>query len=336
MIKKIEKFSKNCPECNREMFYTFKSNLYRSRSANSVCISCSSYKLKKNVVSRNNDFFDIIDTEEKSYWLGFLLADGTLRPKKIGYRIDVNLAKRDYLHLKKLANIFNVGIKFYSSYNKRQNKYYSGYNLGFSDKKIWNDLNNKGIVYRKTYKNNSSKIFNCIPNELIRHFIRGYFDGDGTVGWTKKGGITSCYMGIVSYTKGILEKTKKHILEGTGINDNGIHGCISKYVLRWGGCGQLSCLFDYLYIDTTIFLERKKKKFEKIHKYFLSQRKKKSCKYNGVYLTKAKKSFRANIWIDGKHKHLGYFPTPEEAAKIWDQFAIKNKIYKYKLNFMRT
>lgn len=335
MVEGKGEFSKNCPECKKSMFYTFKSNLIRSRNTNCVCGSCSHNKLKKNIINRNYDFFENINTEQKSYWLGFLLADGTIRPKKRGYRIDVNLAKSDYPHLKKLANIFDIEVKFYSSYNKRQNKYYYGCNLGFSNKKIWNDLNDKGIIYRKTYENNSDKIFNHIQYKLMRHFIRGYFDGDGTVGWNKKEGLSSCHMAIVSYTKGVLEKTKKYILKDTGINDCGICGCISEYILTWGGCRQLDCLFNYLYRDATVFLERKRKRFEKIHQYFLFQQKNKNCKYNGVYLTKNKKPYRARITINGKSNSLGYFSTPEEAAKVWDRLAMENNFPKYKLNFIR-
>ena len=47
----------------------------------------------------------------------------------------MNLAKKDYSHLKKLANIFGIEVKLYSGYNKQQNKYYHGCNLGFSDEK---------------------------------------------------------------------------------------------------------------------------------------------------------------------------------------------------------
>jgi hypothetical protein len=335
MTKNKEKFSKNCPKCNKEMFYTFKSNLHRSCRANSVCISCSHVELKNNIVRRNSNFFEIINTEEKSYWLGFLLADGCVCPKKRGYRVDVNLARIDYSHLKKLANIFKIEVKFYSSYSKQQNKYRYGCNLGFSDEKIWNDLNSKGIIHRKTYKNDSDKIFNCIPRKLIRHFIRGYFDGDGTVGWNRQIGMYSCQISFISYTKGVLEKIKKYILEDIGINNNYIYGRESKYVLAWGGCRQLDCLFNYLYRDATVFLERKRKKFEKIHQYFLFQRKKFGCIYNGVYLTKKKKPYRARIMINGKNKSLGCFYTPEEAARAWDRAIIENNFPKYKLNFIR-
>jgi hypothetical protein len=263
MIKKIEKFSKNCPKCNKEMFYTLKSNLYRSCRSNSVCISCSHIELKNNIVRRNSDFFEVINTEEKSYWIGFMLADGCVRPKKTGYRVDINLAKIDYLHLKKMANIFGIEVKFYYSHNDQQDKLYYGCNLGFSDKKIWNDLNGKGVSHRKTYKNNSDKIFNFIPRKLMRHFIRGYFDGDGTVGWNKKIGISSCYFGFVSYTKGVLKKTKKYILEDIGIGNNDILGRKSKYILKWTGCVQLGFYLIICIKVQQFFLKEKEKDLKK-------------------------------------------------------------------------
>lgn len=43
------------------------------------------------------------------------------------------------------------------------------------------DLMKLGIAYKKTYES-SSFVFDNIPNELKRHFIRGYMDGDGSIG----------------------------------------------------------------------------------------------------------------------------------------------------------
>ena len=43
------------------------------------------------------------------------------------------------------------------------------------------DLVQLGITYKKTYES-SSFVFDNIPNELKRHFIRGYMDGDGSIG----------------------------------------------------------------------------------------------------------------------------------------------------------
>ena len=49
-------------------------------------------------------------------------------------------------------------------------------------------LRSIGFIPNKTYQNDDI-IFRNIPNDLKRHFIRGYLDGDGTIyfsDWTDK------------------------------------------------------------------------------------------------------------------------------------------------------
>ena len=47
----------------------------------------------------NQNIFEIIDTEEKAYWLGFLYADGYIN---INHGVELCLAECDYEHLIKL------------------------------------------------------------------------------------------------------------------------------------------------------------------------------------------------------------------------------------------
>ena len=53
----------------------------------------------------NSTFFDIINTQEKAYWLGFLSADGYLR--KDGSTVQLTLAVKDSEHLQQLADVFH-------------------------------------------------------------------------------------------------------------------------------------------------------------------------------------------------------------------------------------
>ena len=65
------------------------------------------YHLKKHGILRSNhyfnhNFFATIDSEEKAYWLGFLMADGYICDSSKGQmKLIVNLGKKDYNHLNK-------------------------------------------------------------------------------------------------------------------------------------------------------------------------------------------------------------------------------------------
>lgn len=131
----------------------------------------NSYKSKK----IDEDFFHNIDTQEKAYILGFFFADGCLTKKgTFGIKIkDKELLERIKQELKSDHKIIeckpNKG-----SYSQEDSIYYGLY---FTNKKIEKDLKELGVDSNKT----STCSFPIIPKELERHFIRGFFDGDGSV-----------------------------------------------------------------------------------------------------------------------------------------------------------
>ena len=52
------------------------------------------------MIEYNRHIFDQIDTEEKAYWLGFILADGYLNTNKHMLRIKIEHAKKQEQNLK--------------------------------------------------------------------------------------------------------------------------------------------------------------------------------------------------------------------------------------------
>lgn len=318
-------------------------NFMRSNS----CKECGWERTGSKVsnVKRNKNFFETINTEEKAYWLGFILADGCvekkLRGNKYCYRLSIEIKEDDSKHLEKFANIFGTTIR------KRRRKKVGKY-LGYVvscyftlyTKKIINDLINKGIVPRKTYKDCSSVLDN-VCEEFIPDFIRGYFDGDGTVCIRKKDGIknfSSASFSISSYRKEILEKIKKIMVKELMIRNANILerriGNSSIFSLNWGGRIQLSLIYNYLYKKSTVFLNRKKIIFDEIYKYNFQQNKKKSSVFNGVNYFKPCRKWVASVTIKKKNIHIGYYDDEIEAAKGYDEFVLKHEnSLKYKLNF---
>jgi len=158
----------------------------------------------KNKFSKYNikcDYFDIIDTEKKSYFLGLLLADGciiienkTEKDSKYknsnSYRIALSLQQEDDYVIDEFSK--ELGFEKEKKINNNQN----GVKLRkpqrrfrFNSKYMVDTLMSKyNILPRKTLDSTFKFPFETIPEELQRHFIRGFFDGDGSVSFnlTKK------------------------------------------------------------------------------------------------------------------------------------------------------
>lgn len=141
----------------------------------------------QNKVKFNNTVFDSIDTEEKAYWLGFIFADGYIgfqkKGKKSNYDFELSLKGTDKEHLGKFnkfmehddKNHVKIGKTFCGEVECERCRWF------ISDRHLWETLNSYGCTPRKslTLQFPDKSIF---KNEsLIRHFIRGYFDGDGCI-----------------------------------------------------------------------------------------------------------------------------------------------------------
>lgn len=251
--------------------------------------------------------FDEIDTEHKAYWLGFLYADGYAEKK--GLRI--GLHRKDLEQLYKFRKFMKSDHKIYFRPNR-------------CDIGIWSELLSKkmwkiGIVprRRKFYLTKQA-----IPLNLRRHFIRGYIDGDGCLAKDERIIILGQY-DILSWIMDIfhnkldINKTKFRKRRGT-------------YEISFGGREQAWRIIGYLYIDATIFMERK---FNKIRNWKFPNRRPKSSKYVGVSLFKRTGRFSAYVKHKGKMNHIGYFADEDDAAKARDKLALELHGPKAKLNF---
>ena len=130
---------------------------------------------KQNQVRVNEHIFDSIDTEEKAYWLGFMFADGFVLSND--NTIGLDLAEKDFTHLEKFRLFLNfIGNLKVTNTNFPNVK---RVRLEFSSKYMKQILISYGCIPKKSLTLNfpNINIFNNI--ELIRHFIRGYVDGDG-------------------------------------------------------------------------------------------------------------------------------------------------------------
>lgn len=229
----------------------------------------------------NEDFFEKIDTEHKAYWLGFLYADGCILDMrlhdgtKVPQTVQISISIKDieiiYKFMKDIELEKNIYIGV--AHNKKSDTQYARVQVGSS--KMCRDLISHGCTPRKTLTL-TFPTENDVPNELIRHFIRGYFDGDGSVyfcermQFDKHCGYERLQQNFCGNFQGTMDFLKKleFILNSNGVVTRPIrtgHGQI--YSLDFGRRDAMVSFYHFLYDDATIYLNRKHQKFLDIFKY---------------------------------------------------------------------
>tara|TARA_R110000868_G_scaffold99024_1_gene272583 strand:+ start:13013 stop:13945 length:933 start_codon:yes stop_codon:yes gene_type:complete len=241
--------------------------------------------LKKNNINRrstksyttiyipNENFFDIIDTEENAYFLGLMYADGNnYINKHHNYEISIKLQAQDKIILEKFRDLISPNSKIKIAVDKSTPNLH--YRLKVNSKKISEQLCNLGCVPNKSL---ILQFPTFIPNKLIPHFIRGYSDGDGSIYKkqpTETGYINYCWQ-ITStimfntYIKNILEKELQiHFSQSLSRpKTNNITTTLSV-----GGNIQVMKALDWLYKDATIYLPRKYDKYIEFKNYSSSSK----------------------------------------------------------------
>ena len=143
-------------------------------------------KLGIEIVNRQNEVkfdesaFDLIDSEEKAYWLGFIYADGYIDANK--FIFEISLKSSDKEHLEKFNKFMKHKDKNHVkiSNSKCGDKCFERCRWYVSNKHLWNILNSYGCTPNKSLTLEFPNFLIFKYDHLIRHFIRGYFDGDGS------------------------------------------------------------------------------------------------------------------------------------------------------------
>lgn len=129
---------------------------------------------------RNSKYFNRIDTHEKAYWLGMFYADGTVSSNSN----KIALSLKDKEHVQKFQkSISAINNKIVAIEDTRFSKECVQYIFSINDKELHDALVRWGCVPNKTYT--TELHFPNIPKEFYYDFIRGYFDGDGCIMFSK-------------------------------------------------------------------------------------------------------------------------------------------------------
>lgn len=214
-------------------------------------------RLSRRKFDVDDNYFEVIDTAEKAYWLGFIYADGWLLSNED--KIGITLCKEDECHLE----AFKKAVKSKSpikTYNQ-----IGGYANGedyvrilITSKKMKQDLIKHGVLIQKT----EILEFPNLDKELYNHFIRGYFDGDGslTYGGTLVNGNRIFNIKFVG-TKEMLESIQSILGLKLKLGQRHPDRNVNNYDITINGNVQVKRIMDYLYNNSTIHLERKYNKY---------------------------------------------------------------------------
>jgi hypothetical protein len=197
----------------------------------------------------NESYFDVIDTEEKAYFLGWLYSDG-YNNEKDGVACLI-LQERDKNILLRLNECIGSekSLTFIKKYNPNRQNYYK---LIMSSRRISTQLASLGCMQAKTFKIVFPEWLNV---NLRRHFVRGYFDGDGCIS-----GINWSLFG----RKVFLEFIQNLLIKELNLSKTKILERETLYVLKYNGYNNLTLLYNWFYSGATIWLGRKKDKFDNV------------------------------------------------------------------------
>jgi len=259
----------------------YQSSVRRILIRNNVKLNNDLQSIKRKY-TLDQSWLDIIDTEAKAYFLGFMYADGYNNVARNA--IIISLQEQDKEILEKFSTLFKSNRPL-SFKKKSRIGWQNQFAFTVSSEKISTRLVELGCPQAKTFlikfPTNQQ-----VPHHLIRHFMRGYFDGDGSFSFwksSKKEYLRACssIIGTVDFCESLKDILTKEInLKGFFERKD----CDNRIIaLRYSSRKQVTKLVNWLYSDCEIFLSRKYKKMLEYNLLIESnQARKDSTDYSGT------------------------------------------------------
>lgn len=222
---------------------------------------------KRSKYKLNEDFFKE-ENELSFYWAGFIYGDGCIEQRKNNSRLRIQLKKSDENHLKLLINDLksNHNINYNKYKESRPNfkkEYYESAILKISSSTLTNDLKSNFNIY----PNKTKTIFikeNILNSKLFNHFLRGLIDADGS--FDLKSHKMSLALNKNTLNNIVLIFKNLNIKYYIQKRSETLYVlCVSKY-------SEILKLINYVYNDSTRFLQRKKNIVDNILKLDVKQK----------------------------------------------------------------
>ena len=227
------------------------------------------YKRKYEI---DDNYFDVINTQDKAYIFGLFYADGCNYENEGKFKIDLQEDDISVLIKIKDAMKYSGELKIYEQpdkYFSNTGKYYKSKNqvrFIFNSKRISEQLSKKGCTYNKSFIGEFPKD-GVVPDDLLRHFIRGYMDGNGGISYWidnkntghKKFQINFC--GTIDIINHLNKIFKDKFNCCPAISDRFPDRDNNNLQMNICGNKKVRKILDWIYEDANIYIERKYNKY---------------------------------------------------------------------------
>lgn len=239
-------------------------------------VKCRLPHKRGSIYTTHSDFFTKIDTPQKAYFLGLMYSDGNVSGSNNTISLSLKESDRGILnnllpliqpdgklkYIPRNSNRTRKNLKkSFGDYNFKSH-YEGRYCISITNKQIHSDLIKHGCFPNKSLSL-SFPSAGTVPDKLIHHFMRGYFDGDGCV----------CKSGYGSFsitgTADFVTKYRQKLIHALSLKTNKIYQrdkTKNTCTVRYNGYKNLQAIYDFLYNDADLFLTRKYKSFNEILK----------------------------------------------------------------------
>lgn len=212
-------------------------------------------------------YFEKIDTQEKAYVLGIIASDGNISNNLGNMRIALNETDSDILEKIVFSMNYKYQVKHYTSkhvHKTGESTIINNARIDITNQKFIKELLKYGITPAKS--NTMDFRFDLIPEKFLSHFLRGLWDGDGSISiisnhWHKtpqfEMNITSCIKTINSIDKILHDKIENLTTYIYHRNPNNL----KHATLYIANKQNVFDLLKYLYTDASIYMDRKYQKY---------------------------------------------------------------------------
>lgn len=216
-------------------------------------------KKGKRLTKIDENYFKAIDTSDKAYFLGFIIADGHIRDSESTKQCEITIHQQDKEILQIFKQCLNTDypINDKISHNKKTNTYSQLCRINLTNTRFVDNLISQGVTHDKSKE---LKFATNLPDHLMCHYIRGLIDGDGSWDIVDQGRTLRFW--FCSPVKNFIEDFQNYLISKLDLGrvkiiTNPANTC---YSFAYGGNQQALKMYNFIYNSGGPRLKRKHKR----------------------------------------------------------------------------